>query len=430
MKIAFYTLGCKVNQYETDLLKQKFEEKGYEIVDFNEFADIYLINSCSVTNMSDRKSRQMVSHAKKINSNAVSVITGCYAQAIKDKIEEYPNIDIAIGNGEKDRAVELVEKCFKEKINKYVEISDINEEKKYIQEGSLHKAYDIRESVKIEDGCNNFCSYCIIPYVRGRVRSRNIDEIRSEVERLVKNGVKEVVLVGIEIASYGIDIEENINLIDVIENLNSVEGLERIRLGSLEPRWITKENAERMKKVEKLCPHFHLSMQSGSTTVLKRMNRKYTAEEFLNIVKLLKETFENVALTTDIIVGFPGETNKEFIETLNLVKEVEFKEIHVFKYSKRNGTRAAKMDGQVSGEIMNARSKQLIELSNALEKKYNEKYINKEVDFLIERVTNEFVEGYTDRYIKLKIKRVYENWEKTGEIKRVKLEEKIIQKEM
>lgn len=425
MKVAFYTLGCKVNQYETDLLKDIFEKNGYTIVDFANKADIYIINTCSVTNMSDRKSRQMINFAKKRNKDSVVCVMGCYAQAIKDKINEYENIDIAIGNEEKEKVYEIVTNCLKEKKKKYIKISDINKVKKYYQKGMLDRAYDVRESVKIEDGCNNFCSYCIIPYVRGRIRSRSLEDIVKEVELLAKDNVKEVVLVGIEIASYGKDLTEY-SLIDVIEEVSKIDGIERIRLGSIEPRWITKENIERMKKVDKLCKHFHLSLQSGSTTVLKRMNRKYTTEEFLERVQMLKEAFkDDLALTTDIIVGFPGETDEEFNETLKFVETVGFKEIHVFKYSKRDGTVAAKMEGQIDGNIKHERSQKLIELSSRLTKEYNKKYIGKKVKVLVEKISDSNIEGYTDTYIKVK-KRVDENWLKTGEILELTLEEEDI----
>ena len=425
MKVAFYTLGCKVNQYETDLLKDIFEKNGYTIVDFANKADIYIINTCSVTNMSDRKSRQMINFAKKRNKDSVVCVMGCYAQAIKDKINEYENIDIAIGNEEKEKVYEIVTNCLKEKKKKYIKISDINKVKKYYQKGMLDRAYDVRESVKIEDGCNNFCSYCIIPYVRGRIRSRSLEDIVKEVELLAKDNVKEVVLVGIEIASYGKDLTEY-SLIDVIEEVSKIDGIERIRLGSIEPRWITKENIERMKKVDKLCKHFHLSLQSGSTTVLKRMNRKYTTEEFLERVQMLKEAFkDDLALTTDIIVGFPGETDEEFNKTLKFVETVGFKEIHVFKYSKRDGTVAAKMEGQIDGNIKHERSQKLIELSSRLTKEYNQKYIGKKVKVLVEKISDSNIEGYTDTYIKVK-KRVDENWLKTGEILELTLEEEDI----
>lgn len=425
MKVAFYTLGCKVNQYETDLLKDIFEKNGYTIVDFANKADIYIINTCSVTNMSDRKSRQMINFAKKRNKDSVVCVMGCYAQAIKDKINEYENIDIAIGNEEKEKVYEIVTNCLKEKKKKYIKISDINKVKKYYQKGMLDRAYDVRESVKIEDGCNNFCSYCIIPYVRGRIRSRGLEDIVKEVELLAKDNVKEVVLVGIEIASYGKDLSEY-SLIDVIEEVSKIDGIERIRLGSIEPRWITKENIERMKKVDKLCKHFHLSLQSGSTTVLKRMNRKYTTEEFLERVQMLKEAFkDDLSLTTDIIVGFPGETDEEFNETLKFVETVGFKEIHVFKYSKRDGTVAAKMQGQIDGNIKHERSQKLIELSSRLTKEYNKEYIGKKVKVLVEKISDSNIEGYTDTYIKVK-KRVDENWLKTGEILELTLEEEDI----
>ena len=428
MKVAFYTLGCKVNQYETDLLKDKFEKIGYDIVDFSNRADIYVINTCSVTNMSDRKSRQMINFAKKKNPNSVVCVTGCYTQAIKDKIEEYPNIDIAIGNEQKDEIVDILKECLKEKRKKLIRISDINKVKKYEQKGILDKAYDVRESVKIEDGCNNFCTYCIIPYVRGRIRSRSIEDIVKEVEALVKNNVKEVVLVGIEIASYGKDLENGQNLIDVIEAVAKVPGLERIRLGSIEPRWITDDTVARMKKIDKLCKHFHLSLQSGTTSVLKRMNRKYTAEEFYDIILKLKEAFkDDLCLTTDIIVGFPGETEEEFAETLEFVQKVGFKEVHAFKYSKRDGTVAAKMKDQIDGNVKHDRSQRLIAVSNKLTEKFNQKYIGKKVKVLVEKIEDGYMEGYTDTYIKIR-KKVDENWVETGEILELEIENKDIEK--
>ena len=410
MKVAFYTLGCKVNQYETDLLKDKFEKIGYDIVDFSNRADIYVINTCSVTNMSDRKSRQMINFAKKKNPNSVVCVTGCYTQAIKDKIEEYPNIDVAIGNEQKDEIVDILTECLIQKKKKLIRISDINKVKKYVQKGILDKAYDVRESVKIEDGCNNFCTYCIIPYVRGRIRSRSIEDVVKEVKALVKHNVKEVVLVGIEIASYGKDLENGDTLINVIEEVAKVPGLQRIRLGSIEPRWVTKENVERMKKIDKLCKHFHLSLQSGTTRVLKRMTRKYPAEEFYEKILMLRQAFkDDLCLTTDIIVGFPGETEEEFAETLNFVEKVGFKEVHAFKYSKRDGTVAAKMQDQIDGNIKHERSQRLIKLSNKLTERYNEKYIGKKVKVLVEKIEDGYVEGYTDTYIKIR-----KRWMKIG----------------
>lgn len=407
MKVAFYTLGCKVNQYETDLMEKKFEEKKYEIVDFEEKADIYVVNSCSVTNMSTRKTRQILSRAKK--NNGTIVLAGCYAQELNEKesIISLKNVDVIIGNEEKNDIVDILEdylKNNKEKQDIVYKISDISSVKKYIQKDKLQKGRNIRESVKIEDGCNNFCSYCIIPYVRGRVRSRNIDDIVLEIENLVKSGVGEVVLVGIEIASYGIDLNANISLIDVIEKVNKIEGLKRIRLGSIEPRVLTDDVIERLTKVDKLCPHFHISVQSLDNDVLKRMNRKYTREDIFAIVEKINKKIPNSAFTCDIIVGFPGETEEEFKSTIDGVKKVKFYEVHTFKYSKRKWTRAAKMENQVDGNVANKRSEELISLANELKNEYMKKYIGKKQDVLIESYKSGYLYGYTSNYIKVKIK--------------------------
>ena len=335
MKVAFYTLGCKVNQYETDIMIKEFKDKGYTIVNFEDKADIYVINSCSVTNMSTRKTRQYLSRAKK--AGGFVVLVGCYAEEIKDDIKIL-NVDLILGNEEKKEVVKYVEEYIKEngihnnknKI-KYV-IGDISNKKEYIQEEKLEKGINIRESVKIEDGCNNFCTYCIIPYLRGRVRSRNLNDIIEEITNLSNSGVKEIVLVGIEIASYGIDLEDNLNLVDVVEKVSMIKGVERIRLGSLEPRILTDENIIRLSKIEKLCPHFHISVQNLDDNVLKRMNRHYNFEFLFSRVEMLRKYFKNPAITCDIIVGFPGETDEEFNNTMDRVKKIGFYEIEVVKY--------------------------------------------------------------------------------------------------
>lgn len=411
MKIAFYTLGCKVNQYETDLMIEKFKEKEYEIVDFNDISDIYVINSCSVTNMSTRKTRQVLSKAKK--SGGITVLAGCYAQEVMDKenITLLKNVDLVIGNEEKNNIVSIVEEYIKdnEKIsqkNKNItfKVSDISKVKKYTQKDVLQNGINIRESVKIEDGCNNFCSYCIIPYVRGRVRSRNIEDIVFEVENLVKSGVGEVVLVGIEIASYGLDLNENISLIDVIERVNKIDGLKRIRLGSIEPRVLTDDVIDRLSKVDKLCHHFHISVQSLDNNVLKRMNRKYKREDIFNIVEKIKEKMPSSAFTCDIIVGFPGETDEEFLNTIDGVKQVGFYEVHAFKYSKRKWTIAAKMENQVDGNVANKRSETLIELAKKLKLEYMSRYLGRQEEVLIESYKNGYLYGFTSNYMKVKIK--------------------------
>ena len=402
MRVAFYTLGCKVNQYETDLMMKSFVDNGYEICDFKDKADIYVINSCSVTNMSTRKTRQYLSRAKKMGG--IVVLAGCYAQEIDDN-EKLANVDIIIGNQEKNNIVKTVENYINNKEEKTLyKVTKINSVKRYVQDEKLNKGREIRESIKIEDGCNNFCSYCIIPYVRGRVRSRKIDDIISEVKSLVKSGVGEVVLVGIEIASYGKDLEdENLNMIDVIEQVAKVDGLKRVRLGSIEPRILTDENIERLAKIEKLCPHFHISVQSLDNAVLRRMNRKYTREDIFKIVDKIREEFENPAFTCDIIVGFPGETDEEFENTIAGVKRVDFYEVHAFKYSKRKWTVAAKMPDQVDGVIAQQRSEELIALAEKLKYKYMENMINTKAKILVESKTEEYVQGYTPNYVMVRV---------------------------
>lgn len=402
MKVAFFTLGCKVNQYETDLMMKSFIDYGYEIVDFKDKAQIYVINSCSVTNLSTRKTRQYLSRAKKMGG--IVVLAGCYAQELgSDK--EIENVNIIIGNQEKNNIVQTIEEYIKLKEeNKKIlyKVSEIGTQKKYIQPENLVKGREIRESIKIEDGCNNFCSYCIIPYVRGRVRSRNLDEIIKEVKMLVKSGVGEVVLVGIEIASYGKDLQNDITMIDVIESVAKVDGLKRIRLGSIEPRVLTLDNIKRMAKIEKLCPHFHISVQSLDNNVLKRMNRKYTREDIFEIVENIRNNFVNPAFTCDIIVGFPGETDEEYENTIDGVKKVGFYEVHAFKYSKRKWTVAAKMENQVDGNIAQKRSEKLIGLAQELKLKYMEDMIGQVSSILVESQKEGYVQGYTPNYVMVK----------------------------
>lgn len=423
MKVAFYTLGCKVNQYETDIMIKEFEEAGYELVPFSDKSDIYIVNSCSVTNMSTRKTRQHLSHAKKMGG--IVVLVGCYAQEIKDD-KKIKNVDLVLGNEEKKDAIKYVndyldnnKKVIKtEKYEFNYKIGDISKVKKYVQKESLQKGINIRESIKIEDGCNNFCTYCIIPYLRGRVRSRDLLDIKKEVTQLVSSGVKEIVLVGIEIASYGKDFITKLDLVNVVETLSSIEGLERIRLGSLEPRVLSNENIARLSKIKKLCPHFHLSVQSIDNNVLKSMNRHYTREYLFDRVEILKKNFKNLAITCDIIVGFPGETQEEFENTLDGVKKIGFYEIHAFKYSKRKWTIAAKMQNQVEDIVKSNRSKELIELAQKSKSKYMEQYLNKTLDVLIESYKDGYLYGYTSNYIKVKIKGDESLW---GKILPVKL---------
>ncbi len=402
MKVAFLTLGCKVNKYETDLLKEKFEKAGHFVVDFDEPADMYCINSCSVTNMSDRKTRQMVSRARKQSSDAIVAVIGCSVQSNNEQ-QDFLDADIILGNDDKMDLLEVVQDFKKQEGIRKISLQDISQVKRYKQIGSLNKGYDLREAIKIEDGCDNFCSYCIIPYLRGRVRSRDLEEIKKEAKNLVKNGVKEIILVGIEVASYGKDLKDK-DLFSVLDSLDNIEGLERIRLSSIDPRFLTTRNIIKFSSYKKLCPHFHISMQSGNDDVLKRMNRKYTKQDLIRICEDLRKYFVNPYIATDVIVGFPGETDDEFEDTVDTINKMKLCEAHVFKYSKRKYTRAAKMDGQVDGETKKERSNILLKLSKKLNEEFLEKYLNNKVNVLFENYTNGILTGFTPNYIKVKVK--------------------------
>lgn len=414
--VAFYTLGCKVNQYETNAMKQKFIEKDYEIVDFEEAADIYVVNTCTVTNMSDRKSRQIIRRAKESNKNSLLVVTGCYAQVAKEELEKIEDIDIVIGNQEKKDIVTFVEEKQKEKIEK---VSDIVYEKSFAEFGSSTYTDKTRAVIKVQDGCDRFCSYCIIPYARGRIRSRKPEEVIAEIEQLAKKGIKEVVITGIHLASYGKEYKPHISLLELLKEINEIEGIQRIRLGSLEPTLMTKDFIEGLVKLEKICDHFHLSLQSGCDETLERMNRRYTAEEFEQGIKIIRDNFPNVSLTTDVIVGFPGETEEEFSKTYKFLDRIKFYKMHVFKYSARKGTKAAVMQNQITGEIKEKRSNKLIELSNKNQKEQNQKYIGKEIDVLFEEQDGEYIKGHTTNYIMVYVKSEDKTLEDT--IRKVKI---------
>ena len=403
MRVAFLNLGCKVNKYEIDLLKEKFELAGHFVVGFDEQADMYCINSCSVTNMSDRKTRQMVSKARAKNKDAIVAVIGCSVQSNNENEDSFKEADIILGNDKKMNLLEVVQNLKKDKHKRAIYLEDISKVKRYKEVGMLNKGYDIREAIKIEDGCNNFCSYCIIPYIRGRVRSRDISSIKQEALNLVKNGVKEIVLVGIEVASYGKDLED-CDLFDVLNILEEIDGLERIRLSSMEPRFLTEENIQKLSKYTKLCPHFHISMQSGNNDVLKRMNRKYTKALLIEVCNNARKYFKDPYLASDVIAGFPKETDEEFEDTINTINKMKLSEIHVFKYSKRKYTAASKMDGQVDGNIKKQRSNILLSLSKKLNKAFLEKYINMKVEVLFENCTDGVLSGYTPNYIKVKVK--------------------------
>lgn len=409
-KVAFVSLGCKVNQYETNAMSQEFVEKGYDVVEFNDIADIYIVNTCTVTNVADRKSRQMLRRVKEISPNSVLVASGCYAQVGRDELEKIEDIDLIIGNNEKKDIVEIIEN-YQNAVNDIgldsgcnSIISDVMHQKDYVEFGTTTYTEKTRAVVKIQDGCDRFCSYCIIPFARGRVRSRKIENIIKEVEQIVDNGIQEVVITGIHIASYGKDFNYEITLIDLLEELNKIEGLKRIRLGSIEPTIITEEFVNRLSKLEKICDHFHLSLQSGCDETLKRMNRRYTTEEFKIGTELLREKFPNASLTTDIIVGFPGETEAEFKTTYEFLKDIAFYKMHVFKYSQRKGTKAAVMPNQIDGNVKEQRSKCLIELSDENEEKYNSQYVGKTVEVLIEEKDWDFYKGHTKNYIEVWVK--------------------------
>ena len=400
-KVAFCTLGCKVNQYETNAMEEAFLNSKYEVVNFEEVSDIYVINTCTVTNMSDKKSRQMIRRAKQLNPNSIVVAVGCYAQVSKEKLEEIEEVDLILGNNEKKEILKYIEKFEAEKI---VHLEDIMHQKEFVDFGITTHMEKTRAVIKVQDGCDRFCSYCIIPYARGRVRSRKIENVVEEIKSLVKTGVKEVVLTGIHIASYGKDFKEEIALIDLLEKINEIKGIERIRLGSLEPTIIDEKFLERLSKLHKICHHFHLSLQSGCNDTLKRMNRRYTTNEFERVVTLLRNTYTDVILTTDIIVGFPGETEKEFLATYEFLKKIKFYKMHVFKYSRRKGTKADLMENQVNPQIQEERSKKLLELSNNNQREYNQKYIGKIVEVLFEEKQGKYIKGHTSNYLMVNTK--------------------------
>lgn len=398
-------------------MAEQFIDNNYEIVNFEEFADVYIINTCTVTNMSDRKSRQIIRRAKQINPNSILVATGCYAQTAKEELEKITDIDLIVGNTEKKDIVKIVEEYRDNKNRERVKMSDINKQKEFVDFGSVTYTEKTRAVIKVQDGCNNFCSYCIIPYAKGRVRSRKLESVVKEITEIAAKGIKEVVITGIHVASYGIDFDNNTRLIDLLEAIQKIDGIKRIRLGSLEPNIITEEFVNRLKKVTKMCDHFHLSLQSGCDETLKRMNRKYTAETFEKEVNLLRKTFPDVALTTDVIVGFPGENEEEFNETYKYLSKIRFTKLHIFKYSPRKGTVAAKMKNQIDSTVKEKRSHKLIELSNECEIEFLDRYVGKELKVLFEKQDGEYIKGHTTNYLVVKAKET----ELENQIKDVKI---------
>ncbi|MBO5242511.1 MAG: MiaB/RimO family radical SAM methylthiotransferase [Lachnospiraceae bacterium] len=440
--VALHNLGCKVNAYELDVMQQFLQNKGYQIVDFHQKADVYIINTCTVTNIADRKSRQMIHRAKKQNPDAIVVAVGCYVQTAAQQIEKDPYIDLAIGNNRKKEIVTIVEEYLRrreevremggpdqpDKTLSGTTIPDIAAEKEYEEMQLSHTAEHTRAYIKIQDGCNQFCSYCVIPYARGRVRSRAPEHVLEEIASLVKAGYKEVVLTGIHLSSYGLDfrgesyngnremqktagreqVEYADDLLSLIGRIQKMEGITRIRLGSLEPRIVTEEFARRLSSFSKVCPHFHLSLQSGSDTVLKRMNRRYTCQEFENGVRTLRKYFENPAITTDVITGFPGETEEEFGQTREFLEKIRFFEMHVFPYSRREGTVAASMPGQLTEKVKKERSSILLEMDRQHSVSYRKQHLGNKMEVLFEQTQEMdgqlYYVGHTRNYIKVAVK--------------------------
>jgi len=418
-RVTFHTLGCKVNQYETEAMIELFKNKGYKIVNEEDFADIYVINTCTVTNMSDRKSRQFIRKAKKINPECLVAVVGCYSQVSPEEVENIEGVDVIIGTNNRNMIVELCEesKITGEKINKVIKSNQLKsfEEIKINTIESKTRAY-----LKVQDGCNQYCSYCIIPFARGPVKSREYNEVEKEVKKLAENGFKEIILTGIHIASYGKDLGD-IDLKKLIYNLSFIDGIKRIRLSSVEPNIIDEEFMKISYNTNKVCDHFHLSLQSGSDTVLSRMNRKYSTKEYYDKVELIRKYFPNAGITTDVIVGFPGETDEEFKQTLDFVKKVGFSKIHVFKFSPRKGTKAYSMEGQIPSNVKEERSKILIELSDNMMSDFHKKLIGKKADVLFEsKYKEDFYEGYTTNYVRV-IKK--SETDLVGQIERVTLKE-------
>ena len=382
-------------------MAQKFIENGYKICELTENPDVVVVNTCTVTNIADRKSRQVLRKVKEENQQSIIVAVGCYVQVAKETVNNMKEIDLCLGNVEKKDIVEKVEEYMKKNQKENTKIFDVNKETEFQEMGAITFSEKTRATVKVQDGCNNFCTYCLIPYARGRIRSRKKENVIEEVKEIAKKGIKEIVITGIHIASYGKDFDSNYRLIDLLEDLDKIDGIERIRLGSLEPTIVTEEFAKRLSKLDSICNQFHLSLQSGCDDTLKRMNRKYSCEEFFKVTEILRKYFKDVNLTTDVIVGFPGETDEEFDKTYEFLDKIKFYKMHVFKYSPREGTLAAKMTNQVDGNVKEERSQKLIELSNRNEKEYNEKYIGKKVEVLFEEEKDGLWSGYTRNYVRV-----------------------------
>lgn len=403
MKVAFVTLGCRVNQYETEAMTEKFIKEGFQVVTHNDAADVYVINTCTVTNMGDRKSRQMIGKVKKLNEKAIIAVVGCYSQIASEEIAQIDGVDVILGTKNKGQIVYFINRAINEK-KQVIAVNDVFTDKDF-EELNIEEYQDrTRAFIKIQDGCNRFCSYCLIPYARGGVCSKNPEKVLEEVNKLAEHGFKEIILSGIHTASYGIDIEGDWNLVRLLEEIENISGIDRVRIGSIDPTFFTDGVIEKITALKKLCPHFHLSLQSGCDETLKRMNRRYTSEEYKNIVLELRKNIKDVSITTDIIVGFPGETESEFNSTYKFLSEIKLSKMHIFKYSPREGTKAAEMKDQIDGTLKETRSKLLIELNDKLEKEFINRFIDRKMKVLYEdnfKDRDNLYEGYTENYIKV-----------------------------
>jgi len=418
MKVAITTLGCRVNVYESEAMLEIFKKDKFQVVDYDEFADVYVINTCTVTNTGDKKSRQLIRRAKRHNENAIIAVVGCYSQVASEEVKEIDGVDIVLGTRNKSEILYWVNRVIDEN-KQFVVVNDVLKNKKFEKLKIEDYNDKTRAFLKIQDGCNNFCSYCLIPYARGAVCSKDRELILEEARELSKNGFKEIILSGIHTASYGVDLKEDVDLMTIVEDIDKIEGIERIRIGSIDPTFFTDDIINRLDKVNKMCPHFHLSLQSGCNETLKRMNRKYTAENYKLCVEKLREVMPMVAITTDIIVGFPGETNEEFEKTYEFLKDLKLAKTHVFRFSPRTGTRAAKMDNQVDGKVSAERSARLIELNEENERLFMEKFIGTTSKVLFEEEIGEGVyAGYTENYLKVNAESVKDI---NGSIEEVKI---------
>jgi threonylcarbamoyladenosine tRNA methylthiotransferase MtaB len=403
MKVAFSTLGCRVNQYESEAMTEKFLREHYEIVSYDSFADVYVINTCTVTNMGDKKSRQMISRARRQNSEAVIAVVGCYSQIAPEEVSKIEGVDVVLGTRNKGDIIYWVNRAREERAQ-MVEVNDVLRNNVFEELNIEEYQTKTRAFLKIQDGCNRFCSYCLIPFARGAVCSKKPEKVMEEVRELAKNGFKEIILSGIHTASYGVDLEGKVNLVSLLEDIDKVEGIERIRIGSIDPTFFTEGVIERIVKLKKLCPHFHLSLQSGCDETLKRMNRQYTTKDYREVVEDLRKHIPDVSITTDIIVGFPGETDEEFNKTYEFLRDIKLTKMHIFKFSPRKGTRAAEMKAQIDGDTKEQRSSKLIALSSLNEAEFMQKFVGRTMDVLYEHLndkeTNKY-EGYTQNYVKV-----------------------------